>query len=96
MKPLFTPLKAEYFNAFERGEKKEEYRIFGKRWNHISCFIGRHVVLSYGYSKKRRLRGVVSSFRMETEPERLPGWIECYSPNDGAAACIGINVEGKL
>ena len=32
MKPLFIPLKAEFFNAFERGEKTAEYRVYGPRW----------------------------------------------------------------
>ena len=97
MKPLFIPLKAEYFEAFERGEKKEEYRIYGPRWNEKTCAIGRAVVLSYGYGKKRRLRGVVVSFRIEYDTYKLPGWAGCYGLNDyGPAACIGIKVEGKL
>jgi hypothetical protein len=30
-KPLFIPLKAEFFEAFERGEKDTEYRVYGPR-----------------------------------------------------------------
>lgn len=94
MKPLFIPLKAEFFNAFKRGEKTVEYRVYGPRWNEKTCVIGRTVVLSYGYGKKRRLRGVVTSFRIERKPEGLPGWSACYGQDAGCAACIGIKVEG--
>lgn len=53
MKPLFVPLKAEYFRAFERGEKTTEYRAYGPRWNEKTCIAGRDVLLSHGYSGKR-------------------------------------------
>lgn len=94
-KPLFIPLKRDYFEAFERGEKREEYRPFGPRWNRRTCEIGRSVVLSLGYGKRRRLIGVVTSFRVELAPAVLPGWVECYgkTPRAEAAACIGITVH---
>jgi len=60
MKPLFVPLKKQWFLAFERGEKTVEYRR-GKRWNERTCAIGRPVVLSLGYSG-RRLIAVISKF----------------------------------
>jgi len=44
--PLFIPLKGEYFDAFARGEKRQEFRPWGKRWNERTCRIGRRVVLS--------------------------------------------------
>lgn len=62
-KPLFVPLKTEYFRAFERGEKTIEYRIHGPRWSHDTCSPGRPVVLSHGYSG-RRLRGRVRMARV--------------------------------
>jgi len=61
-KPLFIPLKGEHFEAFERGEKDTEYRPYGKRWNERTCYLGRPVVLSFGYGKHRRLTGVIRSF----------------------------------
>lgn len=33
MKPLFIPIKREFFEAFERGDKTHEYRLYGPRWN---------------------------------------------------------------
>lgn len=103
MKPLFIPLKAEYFEAFERGEKKVEYRKYtpndardsGPRWNEVTCAVGRPVVLSYGYGKKRRLRGVITSFEVVDCPYKLPGWVACYGHSNRSAACIGIKVEGS-
>lgn len=63
MKPLFVPLKTEYFRAFERGEKQEEYRVHGPRWNRTTCTPGRPAVLSHGYSGAR-LERVVHSTRL--------------------------------
>ena len=62
LKPLFIPLKAEYFDAFANGSKTREYRLYGPRWNERTCQVGRRVVLSRGYGKSNRLEGVVSSF----------------------------------
>lgn len=63
-KPLFIPLKKEYFKKFENGTKllNSEFRPYGPRWNEVSCRPGRAVTLSLGYGKHRRLKGVVKSF----------------------------------
>lgn len=63
MKPLFIPLKTEYFEAFERGEKDEELREYGPCWNEKTCVVGRPVTLSKGYGKRNRLKGAVIGFR---------------------------------
>lgn len=94
-KPIFLPLKRQYFEAFERGEKSEEFRLLGPRWNPESITVGRAVVLSLGYGKQRRLRGVVRSVRIEDWPETLPGWVECYGRGICSALCIGIQLEGR-
>lgn len=57
-KPLFVPLKTEWFRAFEAGRKRTEYRLYGPRWNENTCTPGRPVTLSHGYSGKR-LRAIV-------------------------------------
>ncbi len=97
MKPLFIPLKAEYFDAFERGEKSIEYRRFGQRWNYETCVVGRPVILSRGYGRHRRLTGTIVSFRpsyfTKHLPELVPGWLECYGPNDAIVACITIQLS---
>lgn len=61
-KPLFIPLKAEYFDAFVAGKKNTEYRPYGPRWNERVCAPGRRVVLSRGYGIKRRSWGYISVF----------------------------------
>lgn len=33
LKPLFIPLRAKYFLAFQDGKKTTEYREYGPRWN---------------------------------------------------------------
>jgi hypothetical protein len=62
VRPLFVPLKREHFDAFERGDKDHEYRAYGPRWNEATCRVGRRVLLSFGYGKQRRLRGVIVGF----------------------------------
>lgn len=95
MKPLFIPLKAEYFDAFENGTKNTEYRLRGPRWNAETCAIGREVILSRGYGKQRRLCGIITGFHYDTLPTKLPGWLECYGPHAGDAACIRIEAKER-
>jgi hypothetical protein len=52
-KPLFLPLYAHHFEAFERGEKTVEYRKWCMRWNDRAVRPGRTVTLSRGYSGRR-------------------------------------------
>lgn len=40
VKSLFVPLKKEYYEAFECGEKTVEYRAYGPRWNEKTCWVG--------------------------------------------------------
>lgn len=93
MKPLFIPLKSAFYEAFERGEKTVEYRRYSARWCAASCWPGREVVLSKGYGKRNRLRGVITMFCADGNPTALPGWTECYGDAPGQwAACITIEV----
>lgn len=46
MKPLFIPLKGEFYEAFADGSKTVEYRRYGPRWNERTCERGRPVVLT--------------------------------------------------
>jgi len=90
---LFIPLKAEYFDAFERKEKTTEYRLRGPRWNARTCWIGRPVVLSRGYGKHRRICGRIVGFHYDNLPAKIPNWIACYGPRAGVAACIAIALD---
>jgi len=65
MKPLFVPLKTEYFEAFASGKKTEELRAYGPRWNEKTCMAGRDVVLSKGYGKQSRMTGRVWKFKKQ-------------------------------
>lgn len=60
-KPLFIPLKTEWFRQFEAGTKGTEYRAYGPRWNEKTCRVGRKATVSHGYSGKRLVR-VVAGF----------------------------------
>jgi hypothetical protein len=93
VKPLFIPLKAEFFNAFADGSKTVEYRPYGPRWNERTCPIGRPVVLSYGYGKHRRLTGRVVGFERSHEPTQTEAWHRCYGAYNTEAACIRIALE---
>jgi hypothetical protein len=65
MKPLFVPLKARYFDAFARGEKTDELRRYGPRWNERTCVVDRPVILSRGYGRQRRLTGRIWKFKRQ-------------------------------
>lgn len=92
MKPLFIPLKTEFFEAFANGSKDTEYRPYGPRWNERTCAIGRGVVLSHGYGKSRRLRGVIAGFKRSAEPTGTEAWVKCYGERGGHAACIRVEL----
>lgn len=61
LKPLFLPLKKEYFEAFENGSKLWEVRREGGSWQKKHLISGREIVLSCGYGKQRRLRWVIGN-----------------------------------
>lgn len=61
-KPLFIPLKGEYFDRFEDGTKRSELRKWGPRWNMRVCEPGRAVVLSRGYGKQKRLSARIGMY----------------------------------
>lgn len=93
MKPLFIPLKSEYYDAFADGTKQTEFRPYGPRWNERTCREGREVILSRGYGRKHRMRGVVVDFRRYKWPTRTRLWKAIYGDKPiEFAACIGIRV----
>ena len=65
MSNLFVPLKTEWYEKFESGEKTVEYRQYGPRWNEKTCQLGKRAILSKGYGKKNRLEGTVKKFWAE-------------------------------
>jgi hypothetical protein len=62
MKPLFIPLKTEFYEAFQRGEKDSELRLYGPRWNERTCPVGRPVILSKGYGTQHRMQARMFGF----------------------------------
>jgi len=93
-RPLFIPLKREYFEAFLSGKKREEFRPYGPRWNERTCRIGRRVVLSLGYGKANRLSGTVVSFDLSGGQTQTPAWLACYGGKGyTTAACIGVQLD---
>ena len=65
MKPLFIPLKTEYYESFKDGTKTKELRAYGPRWNHETCKEGRSVILSKGYGKQNRMKGRIWKFKKQ-------------------------------
>lgn len=92
MKPLFIPLKGEFYDQFASGQKDTEYRPFGPRWNLRTCPPGREVVLSRGYGKAHRLRGVVKHFSMSKVITQTRLWQSIYGTKHQYAACIQIRL----
>jgi len=94
MKPLFIPLKTEFYDAFCDGTKKTEYRLYGPRWNEKTCRIGRPVVISKGYGKKHRRTGIVVGFEASHGPTWTDDWRKCYGDEcRGMAAAITIKLD---
>ena len=96
MKPLFIPLKTEYYEAFVNGDKTEELRLYGPRWNEKTCFPGRDVILSKGYGKQNRVSGKIWKFKKQhgttfgsTYEAAL---MDVYGKLDIDVACISIRL----
>lgn len=89
-KPLFIPLKREWFEAFRTGLKTVEYRPHGPRWNERTCWVGRPVVLSLGYGKAHRLTGRITEFW--ASEARTPAFVSIYG-HDRIMACIRIDLD---
>lgn len=94
--PLFIPLKTEYYEQFRSGEKIEELRLYGRKWNEKTCRVGRTVTLSKGYGKKERIKGRITGFKVQlghtfgsTYQKAI---MDVYGRLDVEIACIGIKV----
>ena len=80
MKPIFIPLKSQYFEDFKNGSKRIEYRRAGVgQFTLAKCTPGREVTLSKGYGTRDRIRGTV-----------VRSWIERHEyPTGAIAQCYG-------
>ncbi|MGA8094767.1 MAG: hypothetical protein WB823_10945, partial [Steroidobacteraceae bacterium] len=87
-KPLWIPLKTEYFLAFERGEKTVEYRLYGGPWTERTIVPGRPAVLGHGYSG-RRLSATVTKLEKHVMDTQIYG-------TGKLIACIHLQVHGPL
>lgn len=94
-KPLFIPLKGEFYDQFVKGQKDTEYRPYGPRWNENTCASGREVVLSRGYGKAHRLQGTVASFAVSKDIPKTRLWLSIYGTKHRYAACIRISLTSS-
>jgi hypothetical protein len=60
--PPLNPVECEFFEAFQRGEKDSELRLYGPRWNERTCPVGRPVILSKGYGRQHRMQARILGF----------------------------------
>ena len=88
-KPLFIPLRREWFEKIETGEKAVEYRAYGPRWNENTCRLGRKVTLSLGYGVKRRLSKSVAWFAV-LNWDKAPPEAKAIYPDAAFIAAIGL------
>lgn len=91
-KPLFIPLTKRWYEEFASGRKDIEYRKAGKRWNLNTCFHGREVVLSCGYGKSRRMKGIIEYAWVETDPNEFSDDYASVYGRDGNELCIKIKI----
>lgn len=94
-KPLFIPLKTEYYEAFENGSKTIEYRPYGPRWNDKTLWWGRPVVISKGYGKQNRMRGNILKWKIRAASKLnknvRESVMDCYGTLDIVIAEIHIS-----
>ncbi len=86
-RPLFVPLKAQWFHAFASGEKTAEWRRYGPHWNEKHCRPGRRVALALGYTRTR-IEGIITSF--DVRPAEGPA-AELYGAGTPCAV-IGVQL----
>ena len=93
-KPLFVPLRTEFFNKFLSGEKKDELRVYGPHWNEKTCPVGRPVLLSKGYGKHARATSRITSFEKipatDLSAKDQQAVIACFDSLDIEIAVIGL------
>lgn len=96
---LFVPLLARYYDAFERGEKNEELRLYGPRWNENTCRVGRSVTISKGYGKSHRMHGIIWKFKRQHGSAFGSAYkaaiLDRYKTLDVWIACISIELQGR-
>lgn len=92
MKPLFCPLRKEYYLQFKSGLKTTEYRAYGRGWNEKTCTIGRLINLSLGYNGERILARItkVSIVAIVDAPQVA---IDLYSHRAEEIICIDISLD---
>lgn len=95
-KALFLPLIKKYFEAFEQGLKREEYRRPGGPWNERTCRPGRPMILSCGYGRQRRMAGEITSFEVRLVTDLAMAVqldVRALYGNIPSVACIGIRLQ---
>jgi hypothetical protein len=88
---------SRYYHAFERGEKTDELRLYGPRWNEKTCRIGRAVTLSKGYGTQHRLHGTIAAFKRQHgstfEGTYKAAIMERYKTLDVWVAVISVSLD---
>ena len=92
MKPLFCPLRKEYYLQFKSGLKTTEYRAYGRGWNEKTCAIGRLINLSLGYNGERLLAEIknISIVDIADAPQVA---IDLYAHRASKIICIDVNLD---
>lgn len=87
-RPVFLPLRAEFFRAFAAGTKTVEWRKFGPRFNERTLWVGKRVTLSNGYSRDR-LTGRIVQLEFSLA-RKVEGALSIYKPSD---TLVGIHIK---
>ncbi len=94
MKPIFIPLKSEYYQAFLDGSKRIEYRRAGVgQFTLAKCTPGRDVTLSKGYGRRDRIRGTVVNSWIEHHEHPTGAIADCYGHQPIDIIAIEITVD---
>ena len=95
--PIFLPLNKKWYWQFIFGEKSNELRLYGKRWNEKTCAPGRRVTLSCGYNKQHRRMGTIIDFEKRHgstfSSQDRAAIMEVYGTLDIWIACFEISLD---
>ena len=98
-KNLFVPLKTEFYDKIKSGEKLEEFRLYGSKWNEKTCALGRGITFSKGYGKHERMYGTVTGYSDQTlsslDDKNEKAILSCYGKIEGYTSIARIKFELK-
>jgi len=91
MKPFFLPLLKKHYLEFSEGTKRTEYRLEKGAYNENQIFVGREIIISNGYTKLGRLKGIITKVYRSKLISKTDSFVAIYG-NCKEAFCFDIQL----